>query len=181
MANRGGACACLYANGEPYVIVRAPTQQVYAMREDGTFWTVQLDDVGLIAIDAPPLQLGSRSSPDRTIRARKDTSMTAVETATKTLNDLLDKRDQLVARSAKLTSDRQKISLPPTPATRARRNVCARSTTRPSSTTPSLSRSTPRSPRPTPALPPPTAEAIAADRANAEQLRVKLAASPNWA
>ena len=56
--NEPQTCACLYANGEPYVIVRAPTQQIYAMSERGEFFTVQLDDVGLIAIDAPPPRPG---------------------------------------------------------------------------------------------------------------------------
>jgi hypothetical protein len=36
--------------------------------------------------------------------------MTAVETATKTLNDLLDQRDQLIGHSAKLVTDRQAIA-----------------------------------------------------------------------
>jgi hypothetical protein len=35
---------------------------------------------------------------------------TEVETATKTLNDLMDTRDQLVGRSAKLVSDRQTVA-----------------------------------------------------------------------
>ena len=36
--------------------------------------------------------------------------MTDVETATTTLNDLMDQREQLVARSAKLADERQQIS-----------------------------------------------------------------------
>ena len=52
------SCACLRASGKPYIVFQT-NQKIYAMDENAEFWTVQLDDIGLIALDEPPLRLGS--------------------------------------------------------------------------------------------------------------------------